>query len=589
MTLAMLLVAGAAAVAAGQSPAPANRPSRDWKTLSAFGLEAVGNAKEDDLRRTLREIAGFRTTLQKLVPGLRLSAAVPTTLVVFRDHGSFTEFAPRDRRGRRQRGIGGYFTARPERNYLVLPIFGDRRTTYEVALHEYVHYVISQNFREVPSWLNEGLAEFYATFDIDRQGNGIVGKLHDGRMMTLWASPMPPLRRLIGDGSDPITDASMFYAQSWLFVHYMTLGREGARQQQVLKYLELRPQTKSAEAAAREAFGATLDDLSRELERYFEGTKPALKVPGAAAAELPSEPSSPLSEADVAELKGRLLVEMEVPAEAGRYLTQALALDPAHRGAKITRGRLLAAEEKAAEAVEALEAVAKEDPRDFAAQYYLGAALYGQRRFADAIKPLEAAIKLNPRAVWPWFQVALATMALGQYEQSDSAMAQVQQLQSDSSWHYTRSLEALLARRDDAVLPEAKTYIDRAGITDPSAPYAAFYGAIAARRLNRPAEAEALLAQVARAVPANTWTHTVLGFMQGRLTADALLDKAKDGGERTEARTYAAMQLLQAGKPAEARPHLQWVKEHGEKSYTEYRLAIAELRRLDEESLKAER
>ena len=29
--------------------------------------------------------------------------------------------------------------------------------------------------------------------------------------------------------TDPITDASMFYAQSWLFVHYMTLGNGGKR------------------------------------------------------------------------------------------------------------------------------------------------------------------------------------------------------------------------------------------------------------------------------------------------------------------------------------------------------------------------
>lgn len=43
------------------------------------------------------------------------------------------------------------------------------------------------------------------------------------------------------------------------------------------------------------------------------------------------------------------------------------------------------------------------------------------------------------------------------------------------------------------------------------------------------------------------------------------------------------LRMVEAGNRQAAREHLTWVKERGERNYTEYDLAIAELKRLPPE------
>ncbi len=111
-------------------------------------------------------------------------------------------------------------------------------------------------------------------------------------------------------------------------------------------------------------------------------------------------------------------------------------------------------------------------------------------------------------------------------------------------------------------------------------PYLAFVGTICLRRLNRPAEADALLADARPASTAQPWTSRVMDFMQGRLTPDALLSSAKGVNEQTEAHAYMGFAALQEGRQADALEHLRWVKEHGTRTFYEYRLATSELERL---------
>lgn len=45
---------------------------------------------------------------------------------------------------------------------------------------------------------------------------------------------------------------------------------------------------------------------------------------------------------------------------------------------------------------------------------------------------------------------------------------------------------------------------------------------------------------------------------------------------------YLGLQQLIANHPDEVRTHFHWVRDHGNKTFTEYRIAIAELKRLDQ-------
>src|ERR1700761_6221549 len=55
---------------------------------------------------------------------------------------------------------------------------------YEVAVHEYTHYVMDHAGLKLPVWLNEGLAELYSTLT-PRGEQCLIGLPQPGRLATL--------------------------------------------------------------------------------------------------------------------------------------------------------------------------------------------------------------------------------------------------------------------------------------------------------------------------------------------------------------------------------------------------------------------
>ena len=554
----------------------------------AEDIEVVGNASEKDLRRTLAEVETFRSTLRDLYPGLAVSSHQKTLLIALRDPGSFQQFAPRDGRGRRLRNVAGYFDVRPYANLMVLPMFGTRETTYQVAFHEYTHYLIYRNLRNVPGWLNEGLAEFYSTFSVESDGRRIIGKAPAGRLLTLRLLPMFPLARFldpasVGRMADSPTGVQVFYAQAWGFVHFLMLSDKGSRQGQLLKYFEALQTAPTQADAARQAFGADMGRLSTDLSRYLERDQfPAIVVPPRPSSGPATPPAvEPLTEADAHYVQGRLLVDLRAVADAEAAIGRALAVNPTHVGARVALGRLRMLQEREAEGIQQLASAAEDAKEDFEAQYFLGEALRQTGRYEESIKQYDRTVALNRQSPDAWFGLSLATMSMGRQSQSQAAMRQVQFRYADPYWYASRAEYALGLGQNEVAARDAREYLNAAGWADEAAPYAAFIGAIAHWRLQQTAEAEALLADAARAVPPKSWVATVVQYLQGGLTEDAFLDRARDDGQRTEAHTYAGLRVLIAGNKEAARKHFLWVKERGDRNYSEYALAFAELKRLE--------
>ena len=76
------------------------------------------------------------------------------------------------------------------------------------------------------------------------------------------------------------------------------------------------------------------------------------------------------------------------------------------------------------------------------------------------------------------------------------------------------------------------------------------------------------------------WTAVVAQFLRSDLAAAPFLGKAKGIGQETEAHAYIGIMAAIAGNRDDAMRHLEWVEGRGSKGYTEYRLALAELKRL---------
>jgi hypothetical protein len=119
--------------------------------------------------------------------------------------------------------------------YFITGVAGDfivatnlTRNTYPVALHEYVHLVVKRSGLRLPSAMNEGLAEFYATLKVTPAGIEI-GTPPVARLLTLRHSKLFPLEVLLAvDTKSPIYhnifSADIFYAESWALTHMLLLS-----------------------------------------------------------------------------------------------------------------------------------------------------------------------------------------------------------------------------------------------------------------------------------------------------------------------------------------------------------------------------
>ena len=232
--------AAAAPAAAGAAPAPARDAA--WIRVQTEHLTLYSSASEATTRDIAAGLETFDAALGRIAPRLARRSAAPVVILVFRDGAGYAAYRPRheapvvpspdsDREQRKlvPDEVDGCFFRHPDASYLAVnaaPNF-DLMT---VACHEYFHFVMSNNFTEIPAWVDEGLAMYYSTFRLE-DGRGRIGLPNKEARFLLKEHPPIALSRLFDvdagspdlRGGDP---QKTFYAEAWALSH-MLVTRSG--------------------------------------------------------------------------------------------------------------------------------------------------------------------------------------------------------------------------------------------------------------------------------------------------------------------------------------------------------------------------
>ena len=373
-----------------------------WIRLDSEHFTLFANAGERPTRRLAADLERLRATLAQLDPDLKLSSPSPTFLFVFKDGRALSPYRlvfegkPVD--------VGGYFLARPEANYVAINADprGDARS---IVYHEYLHYVLRNNYPGLPLWLHEGMAQLYSTFDTTG-AEARIGRPIADHARWLQTNPLLPVSELFAldvHSRDYHEGArrKVFYAQTWALAHYLLVGNPG-RRDLTLRYLR----TLSRGEPAGEAFGGELD---AELRAYVKrGVYTYIAAP-AGAAETGFR-VAPLPRADLLAQLGLLLSFLDPSrrADAEEHLKAALAANPEHGAALAGRGLLSPKEE----AGSWLERAARAAPDDFLVQYRYGLNRLelGPDRAAlrQAAEAFRRAVALSPGFADAWARLGYA-------------------------------------------------------------------------------------------------------------------------------------------------------------------------------------
>src|SRR4051812_8934116 len=203
-----------------------------WSRVDSANFVVIGAAGEPRLRVIAAQFEGFRDVLTRMMSSNVTSTAVPIVVITFPDEKSFRPFKP-IYHGKAV-DVGGLFLPRRDVNYILLGPDATSETLRPV-FHEYTHLIVNNVAPGLPPWLNEGLAEYYSTFELGNDGRTVTfGRLIESHFRELAEQPWIPLNELLATRPDSPhyneeSRRGVFYAESWLLVHMLLNGQPDRR------------------------------------------------------------------------------------------------------------------------------------------------------------------------------------------------------------------------------------------------------------------------------------------------------------------------------------------------------------------------
>lgn len=237
----------------------------------------VGDVKEKDAKALVTELEQYRSAILTLYRVNPTREPMPVRIYGVRGSSKVEKLT----------GIaeieGAYVTTIEGPVFVLNARAGFRRGNQarKIALHEYTHHLLANYTNNIyPRWYNEGLANYLATFEINKNGQWEVGRPFKQYAYALsakkWMSMQTitnsvlsyPFKTYERAPRQRIGPSDFYYAQSWLAVHYIqSVKGEGEKMH---AYLALLNSGVKSESAFVQAFGRTPEEFEVLLKAYFK-------------------------------------------------------------------------------------------------------------------------------------------------------------------------------------------------------------------------------------------------------------------------------------------------------------------------------
>ncbi len=349
-----------------------------WVRVRSKNFVLVGSAGEKTIRGVAARLEQFRSAIRLILVASVVDSPTPTTVIIFKDDKAYEPFKPLYQG--RTSDVAGYFQKGEDMNYITMSTSFSAENRYSIIYHEFGHQLIHSVSDSFPIWFNEGLAEYYSTFEITNDGKKIwLGRADADHVRLLRTAPLLPLPLMFKTERNSriyneTENKGVFYAQSWAFVHYCLLAKNRQRRPQLIQFLKLTEEgTPDLDEQFKKSFGVDYKAMTKELNSYIQNSKfPAEVLELRDRLEYEKEMTTePVSDSEVAFYLGDLLLHCRREREAESHLRHALSFDPNNSNAHASLGMLRLRQNRPAEARQELEkAVSVEKVNPIVHYYY---------------------------------------------------------------------------------------------------------------------------------------------------------------------------------------------------------------------------
>jgi tetratricopeptide (TPR) repeat protein len=441
---------------------PADKPFTEVRSPN---FRVLTNGNEHDARRIALEFEQIRAVFAVGFPKMRLTTGAPLLIFAMQTESDIKALAPALWKNHKGPLPAGLFDHGWEKQFAIVRLDQDLPGAYNVVYHEYVHTLLHSNFRWLPTWLDEGLAEFYGNSRFE--GKKTYVGAPSIRVEQLKNHPLIPLETLLvvnpwsyfrGDENQIAT----FYAQSWALVHYLVsgLGMEDGKKLSHF-YAQLQagdPQLK----AFHEVFGDPKnveDGLRKYIQAFAFRAYTIENLTPIQAKDFSSRKlTQPESDAEIA---GYRLWEHDAP-EATDLVERALQDNPALGTAHEEKAFINFREGKDEDALREFSRACELDKSLYLSQYFK-AMMTAKRETPEQREALRTELEqikqINPQFAPVYVQMAMLFIADGLGTKALVQSRKAEQLEPSRAGYHLLSGEMLLRMKREKEAAETARYV----------------------------------------------------------------------------------------------------------------------------------
>lgn len=432
-----------------------------WLEVKSPHFSVVTDAGEKRGREVAVRFEQMRAVFGTLLVKTNVSLPVPLQIIAFRNTKEMRQFAPLFHG--KPTEIAGLFEYSDDRSFILL----DMSTVdpWQVVFHEYAHQLLNGNTEgAVQPWFDEGFAEFFSTIQVNGKEADVglpppddVEVLRNGNWFKV--ADLFQVRENSSTYNESGDHRSMFYAESWLVMHYLydtkTLPKAA-------KYFDLAiDQHVPVDQAIEQAFGMTAAAWDKTMHGYFNTGTMHYKLPTPPGIETTGYTTTALSFADAkAVLADMHLHSADYQEKAIEEFQEVLAVEPNNVAALRGLGYAYLGKHNLNTAADYFQKAAALNSKDARVLYY-SAVLRNQekvntdpQRLEITQKELERSIAIDPNFADAYSLLALVFQSEGKYPEATQAMLHAVALNPrNNDYEYNLSQIYLAARNMDAAVP----------------------------------------------------------------------------------------------------------------------------------------
>jgi len=241
-----------------------------WRELKTDHFSLITDASDKQSIEIATRLEQMRAVFATLMSRAKTSDPSPLHIIALRDTKELKDVLKPLGKATVHSGL---FKSGADENLIVINLA--ENDFWHAVLHEYAHDLLNSNTNSnTETWFDEGFAEYFSTISV-RHGFVEVGlvpvpDLHflreNGKLLHLAQlfSVRPESTIYASNGEYQ----SIFYAESWLLVHYLF---EHGLINNIQTFFSSVEKTKDANVAVQQAFGVSVQELENRLLAYGKG------------------------------------------------------------------------------------------------------------------------------------------------------------------------------------------------------------------------------------------------------------------------------------------------------------------------------